>query len=39
MVPQKGMHNNMKNEWRGELRNRHAALKEKEEDESDECKT
>ena len=37
-VPQKGIHNNIKNERRSELINRHAALKDKEEEENDECK-
>ena len=36
-VPHKGIHESMKNEWRAELRYRHTALKEKAEDENDEC--
>ena len=36
--PLKGMHNNIKNERRVELSNSHEVLKEKSEDENDECK-
>ena len=38
-VPRKDIHSNRKNEWRLKLSNMHVVLKEKEEDENDECKT
>ena len=37
-VLSKGIHNTSKKEGRVELSNRHSALKEKVEDENDECK-